>query len=415
MPEQTEQTTTTSTRRRTDQPVLFHPLVYLDDGDGVTIGRADIDSYAIFPPDGAQLVRWLEAGATAAEAARRYEEEYGESADVEDVLEALDELGFTRETGEAPAENAPLRWQRLGRAAFSPGAWACYAALVATAAVLTVRYPTLLPHSHDMVFSSYYSVVNLTLLVAVTPLIALHEIFHALAGRRLAVRSKVSMSYRFYFLVVETALDGLAAVPRRKRYLPILAGMLADVLVLCGLVVLGYVLGAADADPPVAARVCLGVAFATFTRLLWQFFFYLRTDIYVLITTVLGNVDLHGVALRTLRNRLWRLLRRPGRVRDLGGAHPVDLKAARWYAWLVLAGYTVSLATTLFALLPVFVDMTAGSIHRFASGDAGVLRLLDAIGFLVLLLTQMLVPLGIALRDRARRRRAATVPSALTA
>lgn len=410
--EQAEQAGTL--RLDADRPVLFHPLVYLDDADGVTIGRADIDSYAIFPPDGAQLVRWLEAGATPAQAARRYEAEYGESADVADVLEALDELGFTRQAGEARAENAPLRWQRLGRAAFSPPAWACYAALVVTAAVLTLRSPTLLPHSHDMVFSSYYTVVNLTLLVAVTPLIALHEIFHALAGRRLAIRSKVSMSYRFYFLVVETALDGLAAVPRRKRILPILAGMLADVLVLCGLVVLAYVLGAADAGPPVAARVCLGVAFATFTRLLWQFFFYLRTDIYVLITTVLGNVDLHGVALRTLRNRLWRLLGRPGRVRDLGGAHPVDLKAARWYAWLVLAGYTVSLATTLFALLPVFVDMTAGSVRRFTSGDAGVLRLLDAIGFLALLLGQMLLPLWIALRDRARRRRAGTTRSALT-
>lgn len=413
MPEQQEQTPTA--RRRSDRPVLFHPLVYLDDADGVTIGRADIESYAIFPPDGAQLVRWLEAGATVAEAARRYEQEYGESADVEDVLEALDELGFTRGADEAPAESAPLRWQRLGRAAFSPCAWACYAALVATAAVLTVRSPTLLPRSHDMVFSSYYTVVNLTLLVTVTPLIALHEVFHALAGRRLAIRSKVSMSYRFYFLVVETALDGLAAVPRRKRYLPILAGMLADVLILCGLVVLGYVLGAADADPPLAARVCLGVAFATFTRLLWQFFFYLRTDIYVLITTVLGNVDLHGVAVRTLRNRLWRLLGRPGRVQDLGGAHPVDLKAARWYAWLVLVGYTVSLGTTLFALLPVFLDMTVGSVDRFTSGDAGVPRLLDAVGFLVLLLAQMSLPLWIALRDRARRRRAAAAPSALTA
>lgn len=53
MPEQT-------TSQGTGKPVLFHPLVYLEDGDDVTIGRADIDSYAVFPPDGAQLVRWLE-------------------------------------------------------------------------------------------------------------------------------------------------------------------------------------------------------------------------------------------------------------------------------------------------------------------------------------------------------------------
>ncbi|MGA5701735.1 hypothetical protein [Peterkaempfera bronchialis] len=397
MPEQTAS-------QSTGKPILFHPLVYLEDGDGVTIGRADIDSYAIFPPDGAQLVRWLEAGATADEAARRYRDTYGESADVEDVLAALEELGFTRTEDEAPTETAPLRWQRLGRAMFSPYAWFCYAALMLTAVVLTVRSPSLLPRSHDLVFSSYYSLVNLTLLVAVTPLIALHEIFHALAGRRLGIRSRVSMSYRFYFLVVETALDGLVAVPRRKRYLPILAGMLADVLVLCALVVLADLLGGAGNHPSLAGRVCLGVAFATFTRLLWQFFFYLRTDIYVLITTVLGSVDLHSVALRTLRNHANRLLGRRDRIVDLSTAHPVDLKAARWYSWLVLVGYTISLSTTLFALLPVFVHMFLSSVARFTSGEASSLRLLDSVAFLILLLTQTLLPLWIALRDRARRR-----------
>ncbi|WP_446038340.1 hypothetical protein [Streptomyces sp. SID1121] len=398
MPEQT-------TSQGTGKPVLFHPLVYLEDGDDVTIGRADIDSYAVFPPDGAQLVRWLEAGATAEEAADRYRRAYGESADVEDVLAALEELGFTRTADEALAETAPLRWVRLSRAVFSPYAWFCYAALVLAAVVMMVRTPSLVPTSYDLVFSSYYSVVNLTLLVAVTPLIALHEIFHALAGRRLGIRSRVSMSYRFYFLVVETALDGLVAVPRRKRYLPILAGMLADVLVLSALVVLAGVLGGAGGDPSLAGRICLSVAFATFTRLLWQFFFYLRTDIYVLITTVLGNFDLHTVALKTLRNRFFRLVGRRDRVTDLSTAYPVDLKAARWYSWLVLVGYTISLSTTLFALLPVFVHMFLGSVERFGSGESSGLRLLDAVGFLVLLLAQILLPVWIAFRDRRARRR----------
>ncbi|MFJ2651849.1 hypothetical protein ACIO1C_34635 [Streptomyces sp. NPDC087420] len=401
MPEQT-------TSQGTGKPVLFHPLVYLEDGDDVTIGRADIDSYAVFPPDGAQLVRWLEAGATAEEAADRYRRAYGESADVEDVLAALEELGFTRTADEAPVETAPLRWTRLSRAVFSPYAWFCYAALVLAAVVMMVRSPSLVPTSYDLVFSSYYSVVNLTLLVAVTPLIALHEIFHALAGRRLGIRSRVSMSYRFYFLVVETALDGLVAVPRRKRYLPILAGMLADVLVLSALVVLAGVLGGAGADPSLGGRICLSVAFATFTRLLWQFFFYLRTDIYVLITTVLGNVDLHTVALKTLRNCFFRLVGRRDRVTDLSTAYPVDLKAARWYSWLVLVGYTISLSTTLFALLPVFVHMFLGSVERFGSGESSGLRLLDAVGFLVLLLAQILLPVWIAFRDRRARRRSSS-------
>ena len=44
-----------------DRPIALYPLVYLDEDDQVTVGRADIDSYAILPPDGAALVRQLES------------------------------------------------------------------------------------------------------------------------------------------------------------------------------------------------------------------------------------------------------------------------------------------------------------------------------------------------------------------
>jgi hypothetical protein len=43
-------------------PLRLHPLTYLDEGDDVTLGRADIDSYGLFPPDGAALLQQLEAG-----------------------------------------------------------------------------------------------------------------------------------------------------------------------------------------------------------------------------------------------------------------------------------------------------------------------------------------------------------------
>jgi len=38
-------------------PLRFHPLSFLDEGDGdVLIGRSDIDSYGVFPADGAVLL-----------------------------------------------------------------------------------------------------------------------------------------------------------------------------------------------------------------------------------------------------------------------------------------------------------------------------------------------------------------------
>ena len=44
-----------------------------------------------------------------------------------------------------------------------------------------------------------------------------------------------------YYVVFVTEMDGLVTIPRRKRYLPMLAGMLTDLLVLAGLVLLADV------------------------------------------------------------------------------------------------------------------------------------------------------------------------------
>ena len=68
-----------------DRALAIHPLVYFADGEEVTIGRPDIDSYAIFPLDGAELVRRLADGATPEEAARWYESEYGQATSVNHV------------------------------------------------------------------------------------------------------------------------------------------------------------------------------------------------------------------------------------------------------------------------------------------------------------------------------------------
>ncbi|MEV7546766.1 hypothetical protein [Streptomyces sp. NPDC089915] len=382
-------------------PLALHPLVYLEDGDEVTIGRRDTESYAIFPPDGAALVRRLQDGATPAQAADWYEAEYGERADVADVVEALRELGFVRAEGEPEPVTGPVRWQRLGRAAFSPAAWTAYGLIVAWAAVSVIRDPGLLPTPDDLVFSHYYAVITLVLFVVAVPLIAVHEIFHALAGRRLGIRSRTRMSYRFYFLVVETSLDGLAGVERRKRYLPILAGMVADVLLIALAVI------TAGLAHGLTARVCAAVAFTTFIRLLWQFFLYLRTDVYVLITTVLGCVDLHTTAVRMLANRVNRLLGRTDRLTDESLWHPVDRRAARWYSWLLPIGYAVSLTTFLWGVGPVFLSMTAASLDRFGAGHhATWVQLLDAAVFLVLTFGQIAFALWLAARERLRGRRA---------
>jgi hypothetical protein len=47
----------------------FHPLTFVEERDGVLVGRADIESYAVLPTDGVALLNQLSGGVSAEDAA----------------------------------------------------------------------------------------------------------------------------------------------------------------------------------------------------------------------------------------------------------------------------------------------------------------------------------------------------------
>jgi hypothetical protein len=387
-----------------DRPVALHPLTYLAHGDEVTVGRRDIDSYGIVSAEAAELLRQLEAGATPRAAGDWYESEHGEPIDVDDFVAALNELGFVRVANEAPAR--PLRWQRLGAAAFSVPAWIAYAAIIASALIATVRNPDLAPTYRHVFFTDYYVVIQTVLFAVAVPQLLLHESFHALAGRRLGLRSGLTIGRRLYFVVLETSLDGLVTVPGRQRYLPILAGMLADVLVLALLTIVADLTREADGAFSLEGKVCLAVAFAVCLRIAWQFSFYLRTDIYALIATALGCVDLHTTTKLMIRNRCNRMLGRHDKLIDESTWYAADRKAARWYSWLIVVGYSVSLATFALAVAPIAYQMASGVLERFTSSSHVTLQeQLDAAVILGFVLVQFAVLVWLVCKDRRRDER----------
>ncbi|GAA2773594.1 hypothetical protein [Kitasatospora cinereorecta] len=389
-----------------DCPIALHPLVYLEEGDEVTVGRVDTDSYAVFPADGAELVRGLADGLTPRQAAEAYERAHGESVDIADLIAGLEELGFVR-TGEDPAPPpAPVRWQRLGRAVFSLPAWVCYLLVTVLWIAETIRTPDLAPRPTNVFFSPYFTVVALVLFVGQFPLILVHEGFHALAGRRLGLPTRLRISTRLIFIVLETSLDGLVAVPRRRRYLPILAGMLADTVLAAALTLTADATRLPGGALSGLGRLCLAFAYATLLRLAWQAFLHLRTDLYVLLSTVLGLRDLHATAQGVLRNAVRRRTGRP--LLDESAWHEADRRAARWYAWLIVVGYAFSLAVFVSGVLPAGARFVTGTLDRF-NGRVPLGQFLDSTVFFALTVLQLGAVAVLAVRER-RRRKAAVAP-----
>lgn len=402
---------TTEIRQDVDIPLEFHKLSFLQDGDDVVIGRTDVDSYAVFPPDGAVLVQRLVDGMAPRAAAEWYEREFGETVDIDDLIETLKALGLLASPGdELGWQSTVIRGRRFGQVLFSGPALLAYAAFAAFTGVIVIRHPWLAPRRDNIFFTHWLLVVDLVVMFGQLPLALLHEAGHVLAGRRLGVRSRIRVSRRLYFVVFETVLDGLVTVARRSRYLPLLAGLLADVVSMAGLTLVAWLLTGPHQHAPLVARICLALAFTAVPRIAWQFCVFLRTDIYYLGITALGCTDLQGATRQRLAE-LANMLRLPPwmfRIKSVDPEtwHARDRQVARWFVIPVIGGYIVMLAILAEVVGPLAWQFVTRAVYQIGGGHGGVARSADATAILGLMLVQVVVALVIDRRERKAEGRA---------
>ncbi|GAB3985842.1 hypothetical protein GCM10029978_099760 [Actinoallomurus acanthiterrae] len=206
-------------------------------------------------------------------------------------------------------------------------------------------------------------------------------------------------------LVFETHLNGLWSVPRRSRYLPLVAGMVGD-LVWCSLLTILARLtdphGLPHAFPGAFLRA---LALSTLLRLAWQFYFYLRTDVYQVFVTALHCVDLHRTTREYLSNRAHRLVRRTAPY-DEERWHPRDRQVARWYGYLFGLGYLFTLGTLAWVGVPAVLEVLSGIATRLLSGTAFDARFLDGCATLALNFVPLAIVAVMVLRRRRARRKA---------
>ncbi|MEU2955273.1 hypothetical protein [Streptomyces xanthochromogenes] len=392
-----------------DRPLSFHRLSFVPDGDGVLVGRPDTDDFAVLPPDGAAALRRMTEGHSPAQAAAWYAEHYGEQLDMADFLDTLGGLGFLRGADEPdPRESgpdAPVRFQRLARAVFSRPALGCYGLLVAAWLAAIATTPDLAPHPGQVFWTDSLLLVQLVVVFGQLPFVGLHEACHVLAGRRLGLPSELGMGTRLYIVVFETRMNGLLTVERRKRYLPFLAGMLIDLVVVSALGLTAFWLRGPDGAEPAAGRLLLAMAFPILIRCGYQLFLFLETDVYYVFATALGCHDLHAATRALVLNRLRRLARRPGRT-DLTQWTERDLAVARWYAPFFTLGVAVLLALAPMVFVPLFVRTVQLLADGISSAGSG-LPFWDSLVFAALNLVQIAFWAWLTVRVHVRRRRTA--------
>ncbi|PYI55767.1 M50 family metallopeptidase [Paenibacillus flagellatus] len=360
-----------------DSVLVLHELAMrAESEEEYVVGRTDVGVFVAIPRVGWEALELIRAGHTIRSAESLLAERYGEPVDVQSFVEELtDEYPFVyridgrivhdRASGREPFARLP---GRCGRLLFhTPAAFAVYAIAAAFVPAAYVWRPSLLPRTDDFFATSSPAWNVLAAIALCWLLLALHETAHLLAARSLGVRCRFGVGHRLLFPVALTDMSGIVLVPHRLRYAAYLAGMFTDVALLAAGTAL-LVLHDAGALPlgETGNRIVRMAAFHLLQLLLFQFLFFMKTDLYYVFTTFCRCDRL----LEHTRLRIAVLFRRrDDRLRESWANVPAREKTIiAGYVWFYVIGVAAALAWVGLVQLPIalrFILDTARSLEGF--------------------------------------------------
>jgi hypothetical protein len=144
------------------------------------------------------------------------------------------------------------------------------------------------------------------------------------------------------------------------------------------------------------------MGFPIVIRLAYQFVFFIRTDLYYVITTAVRAHDLDGASTAVLMGWRDRLLRRPARPEVLDDYTPRDVRLAYGYAPVRLVGVVVLVAIWVFGLAPAASQafwLVVGSLQAGRSDP----HLLDRLAVTGVTAVQLVALAVLFVRERRAR------------
>jgi len=373
--------------------VTVRPFNHRFDGDTVIIGDIDRQVFLAIPAEGLDILESLAAGRTVGEARDLYEEKYHDTPDIEDFLEALEQEGFIGETsamesGEVP-EVRQLHWrwrfgwisERTAQRLVSRPALVVYGVLVVAGLALAIEDPTVMPYrgGDALLFPSHVGLMMLTWFTLSLVGLFLHEMGHVVAARAAGVPTGIGLGNLLWWIVAQTDMTSIWLAPPRQRYLAFAAGSIVDGVSSAFLIAFIWPAHRGLIHPPQwTVLLATALLLSNLARILWQCFFYLRTDVYFIITAAKKCKNLMGDTEDYMRNLRARLRGAPQRV-DQSGIPAREMQTIRRFAWAWFFGRIIALASYGYLIVPVlwrygsqFALLVTGNHSQYGSFDFAV-------------------------------------------
>lgn len=368
-------------RFQNHEKIAVFPFVRQPDGAEIVIGRPETGVFLVLPTEAVEILDDLAAGNTVGQARDNFHSRHGEVPDMEDFLSHLESKGIVQKSdlavsslGPAPDGRRPLRFHFTGIPQASAArlfnrytvAVCCLMILLGLGAIAVD--PGLLPGWNALLFTRHLSLLSLAVMGFYGATIFVHEMAHLLAARALGVPSRIGFGHRLWTLVAETDLSGLWGVPRRDRYLPLLAGPLVDATSAALLILVLFVERRGALPLPHGATAVARAALLVYLMaLLWQCFFFVRTDFYYALANYFSCKSLLADTEVFLQGKLAGLL---PFVKPVEQSHiPVhEMRAVRAYSVIWLAGRIAAIGAFVFIQIPLLVAYFRLISARLAAG-----------------------------------------------
>jgi putative peptide zinc metalloprotease protein len=275
--------------------------------------------------------------------------------------------------------------QRLAQRLFSRSVLIAAGILIGLALLAIASDPSLIPG-----WQAYFFKENATLMILVLfgldwVTLFIHEMAHLIAARSLGVSCQLGISNRLWVLVAETDMTGIWSVPRQQRYLPFLAGPLLDAVSASILILIFFLIERQSLKVnPQIYQLTQALLLNYLLGLLWQCYFFVRTDFYYVIANAFRCKNLLKDTEVYLRNQIARFSHR---IRPINQSHipKSERRVIRWYAILWVSGRAAALGSLLFITLPVLWHYCLRLLAVLSAGyPANPQAFLDALLLLLL-------------------------------
>ncbi|MBU7030833.1 MAG: hypothetical protein HXS48_28125 [Theionarchaea archaeon] len=353
----------------------FFDLHIGKEGEDYIVGRQDTGVYISLPEPGVEAINVLREGKSLKEAEAFLSEKYGEEITLKGLVEDFIECGFIKSVDGVVLEQVhELKEYHFTWVKKSHVKWLFSKVTVGLQIVFIVSggfllfYKGYIPTYSDLFFHPWYTVVGGVTFVCAWLLVFKHEFYHLLAAKNYGVEGQFSFSHRLYFVVAETDLTNVWSLPKRQRYVVYFAGLLTDFFFMALCFWLRFL-----ADSGVinlsgfGYALVKGLILMQLTQILWQFLFFMKTDIYYVIVTMFRTTDLLADTHRYIKEKLHQYFNVFSK-QDLSLISERERKVIKYYSVFYLLGSCVTMVVFLFYLLPITVEFLAGSLEGVLYG-----------------------------------------------